>query len=335
MKKITIADIAKMASVSTATVSRVLNQPHLVSKETEKKVRDIVEKYNYLPNIMARSLSKKSTDTIAIMIPEINNEFFGRLLAGISEETDKHNLFWLSFNTDNDYNKEVRALNDIVGQYVKGIIYSPSLFYKEKAQEDDIIKRLKDMDVPVVIVDRKLTRQVFDGVYFDDEQATYEATLSLINSGHKRIGFVSSMKDGSNKLERERGIKRALTEHGLVLENDNIIFGDYLLEKSYQAVKERFTKPNPPSAFILPNNNTSLGFFKAINELNLKLNEDVFCVAGDPIPALNCIGMSYNYIDRDPIILGMRVMDRLVERINNPSLELEEIYIRTKVVFDN
>lgn len=336
MRSLNISDIARMAGVSKTTVSRVLNKPSLVNSKTKAKVEKIIKENDFHPKQAARAITNQNTtNVIAVLVAEINNEYFGNLLLGISEIAEKMNITTMIFNTENSYQKEKKILQTLRGYYIKGIIYAPSIVYKSEKQEKDIADYLDRFNVPVVLVDRSLKKTKYDGVFFKDDEALYQATKNFIKKGYKNIGVVSGDFEGSLISVRDSGVFKALKEFSLALAPENYLKCNYTVESAYRVTLERFQKADPPSAFILGNNKTGLGFLKAINEKGLKLNKDIYCVGIDKIPSLEYIDYGYSFVERDSTIMGKKAMQLLAKKIEEPAINHSSVYLPAPLIYYN
>ncbi len=162
--KLTINDIAKEAKVSKSTVSRVINNSGYVDQHTREKVEKIIEMHTYYPSAAARRLSKRESNTIGVIIPEADNTFFGDVLKGISEVVDEMNMTLIFSDTSNDSEKEERALNMINMQEVKGLILTPVNDRDDSEAERKLKQKLRDLGIPVVLLDRGVSNSQWDGV---------------------------------------------------------------------------------------------------------------------------------------------------------------------------
>ena len=179
---ITIKDVAELAGVSKATVSRALNNSGYVSPETKKKIDEIIEKYHYLPSASAVNLSKQETTTIGVVVPEIGNLFYADIVQGITRKADELNLSLVLFDTGNNMEREEKAIRVLQQQRVKGIILGPSIDYAESKRGKKLLKQLTDMHLPIVIFDRDFEQMPWDAVIYENYQSISCIKISLITS---------------------------------------------------------------------------------------------------------------------------------------------------------
>ena len=333
MKNVNINTIAKEAGVSRTTVSRVINESGYVNYKTKLKVREVIQKYGYIPSNMARNLSKGKSDIIGIVIPEIENPFFGEILKVISQKTEENGLSIICFNSNNDPEEDVKALATMRNYRVKGLVYTPAIDYRGDAQQRQISSLLDRLDAPVVILDRRLDfYKKADGVYFDNAGASYQATKSLIEAGHKKIAIINAELDRVLARERQAGYLAALKKYGIPLREDYIFLGDYSIEKSYAFSRNCLSLEDRPTAVLTCNNFTSLGFLKALSETNLTLNRDITCVGFDRLNELEMMGIVFNYIERNTEEMGRKTIEYLMQRLTFPDRPYIDHIIKVKLV---
>ena len=151
---VTIDDIAKQAGVSSATISRVLNNSSYVKDETKEKVLKVIEEMNYVPSAIARSLSKRETNTIGIIVPDITNSYFGEIIKGISKVAEEVGLNIILFNTNNDVKSEIKALDEVKKHRLKGVIMTPG--FGDTEFQDIFTDMINSINIPIVLVSADL-----------------------------------------------------------------------------------------------------------------------------------------------------------------------------------
>lgn len=332
MKKVTINDIAMQAGVSKATVSRVLNNSGPVDTETQKRVLKIIERLDYSPSATARNLSRSESTTIGVLIPEIENPFFGEILREISTVIGENGLTMICFNSGNDPAVDEKYLTTMRDYNVRGVIYTAADDFRGKHEKARIAKLLKDIGAPVVLLDRKpeyLTN--VDRVYFDNWQGAYEATKTFIETGHKKIGIINAQLERVLARERQDGYLAALREYGIQEREDYIFIGDYTVETSYQLSKKCLSMEDRPTAILTCNNFTSLGFLKAAREAGVKTPDDISCIGFDRIDT-ELLGIEFNYIERNTSTMGRKAIELLMSRMALPHKPHTDAVISPEIV---
>lgn len=325
---VTIRDIARASGVSRTTVSRVLNNSGYVKEETREKVESAISELNYTPNAIARSLSTSKTNTIGVVIPEINNPFFGQIVKGISQEADKAGLNIILFNTDNKETKELKSLQLLKEQRIQGILITPS--YTDKEVSRKFLKTVDKSGIPVVILDGFVKYDEFNGVFIDHENGAFNATRSLIENGHKKIAIINGKMNTRPARERYDGYLKALKKFNIEYKEEYDFSGEYSWEQAYEKTKEILTMDDPPTAVFVTSNMMMLGSMKAINELGKKTPDDIAVIGFDNVDSLNIIGMNISYVYGPSFemgIKGMKILNQIlferqhsIQRMNNEVL---------------
>ena len=180
--KATIRDIATACGVSKTTVSRFLNKSGYLSKEVAEKITAKIVELNYVPTSTARNLSLQKSNVIGVIVPEVNNPFFGQIFKGISQIADKEGISIIYCDTDNNRDKELRAFETLRGHNICGLIVTPATGGLVDGQVDDaFVKGLQAFDVPIVLLDRDVEELSWPGVFTDNIQGAYDSTKLLID----------------------------------------------------------------------------------------------------------------------------------------------------------
>lgn len=310
-----IYDIAKKANVSPATVSRVLNGNQSVREKTRKKVQQIIDESNYVPNSLARSLSVGDIRNIAFLAPDIENSFFSKILHGLSDTASQYDYNVFMYGTNDDLEVEHRMLEGIRKEMVKGVVLIPVTDNDEKTIE--LLKGLEKNQIPVVLLDRDIRGENFDGVYSDDCQGAKEAVNCLIEEGHKKIAIVTGDENTRPGRERLKGYRKALKEAGIEEKPDYIVNGHFKENMSYKVCRKLMELPDPPTAIFSSNNLTTLGCLKYMKEHKIRIGKDISLVGFDEIHELT-------YTE-----LELTVVDRPIYEMGCAALELFEMSVRS------
>lgn len=333
MANVTINDIAKEAGVSKATVSRVLNDPSTVKQHTRERITEIMKNRRYSPSTSARNLAKQSSSIVGVVVPEVDNPFFGEVLRGITGIIDKYNLTMICFNTDDKADKDRKALKMLKDQRVAGLLYTPATDYSTSEQRKEINSLLQDLDAPIVTMDRRLDSfKQYDGVFFDDRRSICEATQILINAGHRKIGIINGSLEQGLARTRQAGYLDALDKAGIPVEEKYIFLGDYSMTRSHQLACKMLESQDRPTAVITCNNRISMGFLKALREHGLALSKDISCIGLDRIEALDIVGNEFNFIRRDAKNLGKTAIELLLHRIECMDEDTRTVILDSEIV---
>ncbi|MBP3412144.1 MAG: LacI family DNA-binding transcriptional regulator [Oscillospiraceae bacterium] len=306
-----IYEIAKEAGVSIATVSRVMNRSASVSEKSTKKVMDAVRKLNYVPNSTARSLSTSLSRSIGIVVPDINNPFFSKILQGVTAAADEQGLQVVLYSTDEDTERELKVLHTMREHRLRGIIITP---VSEHCKETlDLLQDFELRGIPVVLVDREVDDPHFDRVVAQDEDGVYQAVCSMLQAGHKRVAIVTGPLHSRPGKERLRGYERALEDFGIPLRQEYIRQGDFRMERACEETLELCSLEEPPTAIFSSNNMTTYGCLKAFLELGLTVGRDISLFGFDDIDALKWLNYKLSVVSRDAYEMGRRAMGLLAD----------------------
>lgn len=333
-----IVDIARLARVSTATVSRVLNHSGKVKEETRERIQKLIDENNYVPNAIARSLCMQDRDSIGVIVPDIGNEFFSDVIQGITEITGKSIYNILFFNTDEREEIEHDYLKVVVSERLKGLLISPVSDHDDYTAQE--LERLEKSGIPVVLIDRNLEGKQFDGAFVKNFDGAYEGVQALINEGHEKIAIITGPVASLPGKERLHGYQKALEDHGLTVREEYQVAGNFRINKAYEQTGYLLSLPDPPTAIFTVNNLTSLGCLKYLIEHHLKPGKDIAVMGFDSIAALNIIEYPFSTIERDARRQGQEAMKLLLEKLETidenknerRDREVNKVFVPYKVV---
>ncbi|MGM8364972.1 LacI family DNA-binding transcriptional regulator [Virgibacillus sp. W0181] len=307
--KPTIEDVAKRAGVSVATVSRVINTQGGVRKETEKKIVQAIKELNYVRSAVARSMVRKETKTIAVIIPDICNPFFSEVVAGIERKAIAKDYFTTLSNSNDSRIVERKIVQHILERGVDGVIVTTA------DESGEQLKPLIDANIPIVAVDRVIKKFDVDTVIIGNREGAYEAVQHLITEGHEKIAIIRGPQDTTPGLERYKGYMQALEEHGLETKEEWIGDGDFKEYSGFELTKRFAQLKNPPTAIFSSNNLMSIGSLKAMKELNWMLGEEVAFIGFDDIEIATFTSPQITTVSRPMRHLGEVSFQLLYDRM--------------------
>lgn len=287
-KQITIREVAKLAGVSLATVSRVMNDStYPVSADLKKRVKDAAEQLQYVPNTMARSLRGDIRQDIGLVIPNITNPFYLQTIMGISNVLNQNGYSIILCNTMRSPEQERECLRQLYERQVKGVILSSA---NENA---DLVNEYAKKGMKFVLLDQKLTGLESAGINFDNRTGAQMATEYLIRLGHKKVAFGTLPMTRRTRIETYQGYRDAMAAAGLSCD-DNLFYerksdkpnsyNDLELEIG-QYIAEDFLKAGcPATAIICVNDMLAIGVIKTLLQNGVKVPEDVSVFGFDDIP---------------------------------------------------
>ncbi len=270
-RSVRIKDVAQRAQVSVATVSRVLNGDPKVDPELGRRVRAAVDALGYRPNRLARNLRRQHMEALGIVVPDIENPHFAEVVRVVEVVALTAGYRVLVCNTDEDGARQKAYLSMLADERVSGIILSPS-------DPDGSIDELRELGIPVVTIDRALTRATTDLIVADNVPAVQTATQRLIDAGHRRIAFVGGRSEVETGSERQEGYLAAVERAAL----DRIVVdGGFRRDAAREAVRGLLGRPDSPSALVVANNLMALGALQAIRDCGLRVPDDISVIAVD------------------------------------------------------
>ena len=306
----TIKEVAKLAGVSIATVSRVFNGPNLVLDETRKTVEEAARSLKYSPNPTARSLSRRKTETIGMLLPDLHGEFFSEVIRG-SDLTARRNGFHLIVSSSHNDRAEIQAaLRAMTGRVDGLIVMSPLV------DAQTLIDNLPS-SLPLVLLNCYLREDNFDILNIDNFHGAFEMVRHLVGHGHKSIACIKGTHENIDAAERLRGYRAALKESGI--ENDPALEfdGDFNEQSGYRAV-ERILNVNPrPTAIFASNDSMAVGAMGALRTRGIAVPGGIALAGFDDIPNARFVRPSLSTVQIKISDLGHLAVGRLLAAIRD------------------
>jgi len=250
---ITIRNVAQKAHVSTATVSRVLNNDPRVRDETKNAVLEAMESLGYKINFVARSLKTSRTHTIGVVAPDLAGDFFMFIAESMNRELTLHGYSIVVSTSRDSEEEEAKRLRHLAERLVDGIVLIPI------GSSSTYLPQIFALGIPIVLVDRGLKGCEADQVLADNETGAYEAVRALIREGHRRIGFLGGKPEVTTAGERFAGYRRAMEEAGLEIEQRYVRFGHPTLPFGYRTMEDIVKDPDSPDTWFIVNLFAHLG----------------------------------------------------------------------------
>lgn len=269
----TIREVAAMARVSPATVSRVLNGHQDVGADFRERVLAAVSELGYRPNSSARSLRTRATAVLAIVISDITNPFFTAMVRGIEDIAQAGGYSVILANTDEDLAKERRYLEVAAAEQVAGVILAPA---SSTQASTDVLGQ-----IPVVLVDRRLRNAQVDSVTVNNYKAAREATRHLIEQGCQRVGMIAGLSRTTTGSRRLAGYKAALGECGRAIDPSLIMHADFMISGGYEATKALLDRSERPDGLFISNNMMTIGALEALSEAGVDIPGEIALVGFD------------------------------------------------------
>ena len=328
MKKGTLKYIAKELNISVSTVSRALNNKNIVKDETRKKVLELADKYSYTPNEIARSLRKSSTDTIAIVLPDISETFFGNVVNEIDKEISDKGYMILLADTHEEIEKEQKYLDMLYKRRVDALVLATVDF------ECSAVQRFLDNDVPVVFIDNIPNIKNINLVVTDNKKASRMAIEYLHSQGHRDVAAIIGSEKESTGLERLNGYVMIQKELNMKPNANLVKYGDFKYMSGKECMNELLKNrdKNFFSAVYITSEKMTHGAVDAILESGLKIPEDISVVGFDVHDYNQRSSLKITSIKQKEEEIGKKVGNLLLKCLK--SKKNEDVLISENIVLE-
>lgn len=320
----TIGDVAGLAGVSKATVSRVLNSSRTVAPEKAKAVHDAIVKLGYEPFGPAKALRQSRVRIWAVIIADIQNPFFTSVVRGIEDVAHVNGYRLVLCNSDDDLGKEASYVDIAVRERMSGVVIAAA------SSKSSHIDRLRDDGIPVVAIDRRLDDAKVDAVVVDNTAGATEATLHLIESGYRRIGCIAGPAEVSTSAERLAGYRNALRLAGHRYDKSIVRRADYREAGAYKVTLNLLDQPEPPDALFIANNLMTVGAIRAIHERGLSIPDDIGLVGFDDSPVAELLRPMVTVVAQPVIEIGRTAAELLLDA--DPSRPARDVVLAPRLI---
>lgn len=308
---VTMADVARMAGVSTATVSHVLNGTRPVRARTRELVLSAVAATHYTPNTVARSLATARTTTMGLVLSAISNPYFGELLSAAETAAAAAGYTLLLVDPHEDPDYELTVVTRLHHHRVDGMVLAPS------ARPEAALAYLARHEVPTVLLDR-LIDPAHDQVGTENREATAALTSHLAEHGHTRIGLVTGLAGLATTTERRDGHRDALAARGLRVDPELEVGGSSATETARVAVHQLLALDDPPTAIVAANNSMTIGVMQALREAGLLVPRDVAVAAFDDFAWAELFSPRLTVVAQPFREIATTAVELLLRRIADP-----------------
>ena len=324
--RITLKELARLLNVSVSTVSKALNDSPEISPKTIERVKELAALHNYRPNPTAVNLKSSKSGTIGVLIPNIANSFFAKVLSGMEERAQREGLQLMTYISNESYDREKQIAELLTSGYVDGVLIAIAEETQRK-KEFEHIKNVLQYDIPVVLYDRIGFDMAVDKVGIDDHKVFYDATKELQEKGINRIGIATSIHHMGVGKARIDGYREALRE------NDTFYVAN---SAKMESLKEKILKmllEDKVEAVLGSDFDSTMMAYRLAYENGIRIPEDLKIVGFIRGGLAKYLTPSVSYFDQFPDKLGEKAMDVLIRRINKKNTgPVQKYIIDTKVV---
>jgi len=313
LSRVSIKDVARIAGVSIATVSRCINDPERVRENTRTRVQAAILKTGYSPNTLAQSFRRGTTNVIMVVLPSVGDPFFTAVMHGIRSVASAKGYSLLinetQFNTMTA--DEIGAM--VVSRQADGIVLLASM----SPFGTEVLSSKSQRALPIVIGCETVSPDLagFPGVHIDNVAAAREATDYLLSLGHRRIAFICGQAKSLLTRDRENGYRASMREAAVPIEDGWVLEGNLTIEGAIAATRQLMNHPQRPTAVFCANDEMAMGCMHEIRSAGLNIPEDVSVIGFDDIRYAEILDPPLTTVRQPAGEIGERVMYRLLREI--------------------
>ncbi|NOY49601.1 MAG: LacI family transcriptional regulator [Chlorobi bacterium] len=324
-RQVTIKDIAEKLGISVSTVSRALKDHPDISLKTRQAVKELAKLLGYKPNLIALNLKHSKTNTIGLIVPEVEHHFFSKIINGIEEVAYENNYNVLVVQSNESYMREVLNTQTLIANRVDGVLVS----FSKETQDYSHFQQMVDYEIPMVFFDRVIEDFHADGVVVDDYSGAFSAVNHLISRGCRRIAIYSSpqhMLIGKNRFE---GYKDALEKNGLTFNRD-LVYACDTIDSAMKISRSVLKKQDRPDGIFAVNDLTAIGVMKVAKHLGIRVPEDLKVVGFENSRSSTISEPELTSVDQFGYNLGKKSAELLLKRIKEGTYDYEPIRLKLK-----
>ncbi len=305
----TIKDVARMAGVSIATVSKYLNGGN-VRDENAAAISHAIESLDFRVNPFARSLKTQRSRSIGILIPDLTAPFYGSFLNALDKILREHGYHTLISCYSANHGLERDNLQFLISTGIDGLIYAP-----EDLTADEFYELTANCNIPVVQFDRVIQGVISDTVLVKNMDAVHTAVSKLIERGHRRIGLISGPRAVFTAKERQIGYLKALSDHNIIYNDELIVSGPNIFATGYQGCEQLLSLPERPTAIVTTNYDITIGAFTALRDMGVRISEDIDLIGFDCVDVCGMMKPPLPVVYQPEADIGQLAGEYMIERL--------------------
>ncbi|WP_081741473.1 substrate-binding domain-containing protein [Tolumonas lignilytica] len=306
----TMKDVARLAGVSTSTVSHVVNNTRFVSDEIRERILKAVADLNYSPSALARSLKLNQTRTLGMMVTTSNNPFFAEVVAGVERICYQRGYTLVLCNTEGDPERLSHNLEVLLQKRIDGLLL---MCTEARSASAEVFGR--HPAVPIVVMDWGPLNTIADRIQDNSALGGYLATRHLIEQGHSRIGLITGPLDKLPAQSRQQGYRQALEEADIPFRAEYVVEGDFEFTGGISGMHQLLALAEPPSAVFAGNDVSAVGVYQALYRAGLRVPQDISVVGYDDIELSRYLTPPLTTIHQPQAELCRQAVDTLLDRI--------------------
>lgn len=319
MKRPTQSDVARLAGVSRATVSYIINGlvdegRHSIMAETRMRVEKAVKTLGYTPNVLAQGLGSGTSHAIGLLIPDTHNPHYWDITKGVEEVVTRHQFSLLLNSTRLDINRERQGIQMLLQQRVDGLILTPTFVENTNL----IIEHVSAQNPPIVVLGTELSG--VDSVLLNWQTGSVALIDHLIELGHRNIVFIYGVAEEVPGESRLEVFRQSLQQSGIDVSDDHIVRCTPDIHCAYQKTKQILKRENRPTAILAVNDLLAIGVLRACSEAGLKVPQDISVAGFDDISLGNYLPVALTTVNIESQQIGRHAAEMLFDRLENPDL---------------
>jgi len=322
----TIKDVAARADVSIATVSRALNNPDTIKPETLKRIQNAITELNYRRNDQARSLKAKQSKLVGVLIPDILNPFFARIVRGVENFLNQNDFTAIICDSEEDSFKEERYISRLLEQRIEGLIFIPA---HEKSIAANYMAKSK---IPTVYIDRYISNEI-DSVKCNNFSGISLLVAQFIKEGYTKIASIAGPLNTLPGRERYDAFLQVMKNNGLNVNKDYLKISDFSMEGGFKEAKALLSMKSPPEAIIVHNNTMAIGALRAIKQMGLKIPSQIAISAFDEVNLYDLMQPSLTIVIQPAEEMGKVAAKMLINRMSGKlAIPAQEIIFEPNLI---
>ena len=307
-----LKDLARELGVSIATVSRALRSSPEIGKDMQQRVKDLAKKLNYRPNPFAQSLRKEAPKVIGVVVPNLVTHYYAAVLDGIEAEARRSGYSVISANSHENYEDEAMAVDNFLRLHVEGIIACLAQNTKDYQHFEEIA----EMGVPLVFFGRTCLTDRFSSVTANGDEAAYQATQHLIETGSKRIAFIGGPNHIDMVCRRKHGYLEALRDHKIAIDRNLVVCDKIDYDVAREATLKLLAREDRPDAILAFNDIITYAAFDAIKDMGLRIPDDVAIIGFTEGATSAFVTPRLTAIMDQSFVIGQKSCELLLKHIN-------------------
>jgi DNA-binding LacI/PurR family transcriptional regulator len=324
-KMVSIKDVAQVAGVSTATVSRVLADSPRVRAVVRDRVMAVVKELDYSPNRVARNLRSRKSNVIGLIVSDIENPFFHQVSRAVEDAAHEQGYSVMLCNNDEDSDKEKRYLRLLRDENVAGVILSPTRPTADNFAETSML------NIPMVVIDRRVNNVAVDNILIDNVQSAHTIVSHLIQHGHHRIGAIFGAGSTTGR-ERHEGYVKALKDHHIQVLSELVAFTNPREEDGFSTTLKLLKLAEPPDAILTSNSLLAAGALGALRENNVSIPDEIALASFDETTWTRLVVPTLTVIEQPTHEIGRTATELLIKRIQDPKRSNREVILKAKLI---